>query len=115
MMRAWQEAPPREFDTYYLVLLTSGGNTDIDPDRKQKAFMGHQAHMLRCYEAGELLTPAPVEGSGELDVRGILIYRGDLGEARISEILANDPMIREGVLAARVTRMHTPKGIIAWK
>lgn len=113
--RAWQKAPPDEFDSYHLVLLTAGDATNVDPDRKSEAFAGHQAHMLRRYRAGELLTPARVEQIGEVDIRGLLIYRGDLDDAQVAEIVREDPLVQLGVLKARITRMHTPKGIIAWK
>jgi hypothetical protein len=113
--RAWQEAPPKEFDSYYLVLMTTGEATDIDPRAKQEAFLGHQAHMLKCYRAGELLSPARVEQLDGVELRGILIYRGDLDPARVAEIVRQDPLVQIGAIQTRVTRMHTPKGIIDWR
>lgn len=113
--RAWREAPPTEFDDYFLVLLTKGETSHLDPDRVHEAFLGHQAHMLRHYRMGELLSPARVVQTDGVDVAGLLIYRGDLEESRVAEIVGADPLVRLGVLLPRITRMQTPKGIIAWK
>lgn len=113
--RAWQKAPPEEFDSYYLVLMNTGDAKDLAPEKVQEAFLGHQAHMLACYRAGELLTPARVEQNDGVALRGILVYRGDLDPARVGEIVNADPLVKIGAIKVSITRMHTPRGIIAWK
>ncbi|HYA10393.1 MAG TPA: YciI family protein [Thermoplasmata archaeon] len=76
-----------------------------EANRLQEA---HLAHLRRLRESGETIATGPLEG--DLELRGILIFRTD-SVARAEELMRSDPVVRGGRLLLELHRWYAPAGL----
>jgi len=111
-----EDAASLQFDTYYMVFLRSGENPpQIEPEALQDLQRKHLAHLRSVAESGHSLVAGPFEVPPEHDLRGIVIYRGDLTKEAVQAMADADPMVKAGRLKAEVLRWWTPKGHISFE
>ena len=103
--------PPASFDSYWLVLLRPGDGEAEDAELVQAQHLGH---LKRQGEEGVLLAAGPLVGAEGRDVRGILIYPGNLDEGEVRRRAEDDPAVRAGVFRAEVLQWLTPQGKAAF-
>ena len=102
-----------EFDSYYVVILKKGPNwTGQSTPELEALQQRHLAHLGKLYQQGLNLISGPVQDHGELDRRGISIYRFDAFpslDALRAKVEA-DPMFEIGHLDADYMTWHVPRG-----
>lgn len=104
------EAPKFELTTYYFCLLTRGPNAGTGTKEEAMEYQrGHMANIRRLAAEGKLLVAGPFADNGEW--RGIFILKcATLDEAKA--LVATDPAVAAGRLAAEVRPWMTAKGSI---
>jgi uncharacterized protein len=109
---AWApDAPPREFDTYQLILLVRPSDQPVLDDDARKALgLQHLGHFRKMHAAGYLKIAGPIDEDDE--IAGICLYQADsLEQAR--RLAEDDPAVRAGRFAIRAMTWHTQKGALA--
>ena len=103
--------PPTEFDTYWMAFLIRG---DDPPELDEKASMElqrrHLAHLSKLYREGYSLVAGPFEVPADDALRGIVLYRGDLGREQVEELTNADPAVQAGRLKIEGRKWGTPAG-----
>jgi uncharacterized protein YciI len=107
---AWIGAPPPEFDTYQLVLLTRAANPpDLDEAASSALQRAHLGHFAKMRAAGLMSAAGPIRGDDE--IAGICFYTaGDVTEARA--LAEDDPAVRAGRFEIKAMDWYTAKGAI---
>jgi len=72
----------------------------------------HLAHLARLHDDGHLVGAGPLLGEADRAVRGLLIFRGTVSEARAWE--AEDPWVRAGYLECQLFPWWVPKGALTF-
>lgn len=103
-------ALPPEMTVYYFCLLTRGPQAAAIPKEQAAELQrGHMANIRRLADEGKLLVAGPFMDGGEW--RGIFILKcASIDEAKA--LVATDPAVAAGRLAADVRPWLTMKGVI---
>ena len=102
-----------EFDTYTLVLLRRGPRAfDYSEAELDQLQAGHLGHLTRMRERGVLLAGGPYDDQEDETFRGMSLYNTDLEETR--QLVALDPSIQAGRMAAQIMTWMTPRGELAF-
>jgi uncharacterized protein len=105
-----QAAPPKEFDTYALVILRSGDAPQKPMDRK---LLGqHLGHLKKMARLGKLVVAGPLDHQPDPSMRGLALYKTSLEEAKT--LAEEDPAVKAGHLKVEVMTWHTEKGALAF-
>jgi uncharacterized protein YciI len=102
--------PPREFDSYELVLLRLADPPPVlGADESALLQRQHLGHLAAMKVVGALKIAGPLSNQTDGSLRGICIYQvGSLAEARrLAEL---DPAVRAGRLVVEVMNWQTAKG-----
>lgn len=105
-------APPREFDTYQLILLVRPSDQPVLDDDARKALgLQHLGHFRKMHAAGYLKVAGPIDDDDE--IAGVCLYQAEtLEHARL--LAENDPAVRAGRFAVRAMTWYTQKGAVAF-
>jgi uncharacterized protein YciI len=107
---AWNLAPPQEFDSYQLVLLTRAqGAADLDEAAEESLQRQHLGHFAKMRAAGYLSVAGPI--SGDDSIAGICIYHAGSPQ-RARALAEDDPAVRAGRFEVRVLSWLTAKGAL---
>lgn len=108
-----ESAPPRDFDTYALVILRTGPvSSDADTPENQKLFHQHLGHLKKMARLGKLVVAGPLGNQPDPTMRGIALYKTSLAEAR--QLAEQDPAVQAGHLKVDVMTWATEKGALAF-
>lgn len=112
-----EELAPKEFDSYWLVLLerpatyAAGSQTQPEVARAQ---IEHLQYLRRLARERVILANGPFETKAEDSIRGMVLLRGDLSRQQIDELFSADPHVRRGAFKPVVLRWMTAKGSVQW-
>jgi uncharacterized protein YciI len=84
---------------------------DLAEERLNEIQQQHLAHLDSLGERGVLLLAGPFDDQLDESLRGFCLFDAPLEEARA--VMANDPAVRAGRLAADVMSWWTPTGRVA--
>jgi uncharacterized protein len=110
---AWAPAaPPREFDTYQLILLIRPPDQPVlDDDARTALGLQHLGHFRKMHAAGYLKIAGPIDDDAE--IAGICVYQaGSLAQAR--RLAEDDPAVRAGRFVIRAMTWYTQQGALAF-
>jgi uncharacterized protein YciI len=106
------EAPPGEFDTYQLILLTRPPDQpELDGEAARALGLQHLGHFGKMHAAGFLKIAGPIEGDAE--IAGICLYQAGSVE-RARQLAEDDPAIRAGRFTVRAMTWYTQQGALAF-
>lgn len=109
-------AAPAAFDTYWMVFLerpdAAPEFTDEELAEIQK---GHLAHLGKVWTDGYALVAGPFDNGEDGKLRGIVLYRGDLGRERVMELAEADPAVQAGRLEVRTLQWFTGAGMLTFQ
>jgi uncharacterized protein len=101
-----------ELERYSFVLLRRPPDApDLPEERLEEIQEQHLAHPGELYERGVLLLSGPFGDQPDESFRGLCVLTTSLEETR--ELLAGDPAVRAGRLAADVMSWWTRKGALS--
>jgi uncharacterized protein YciI len=102
-----------QFDSLTLLVLTRPPDAPSLSDEEQAKLQdGHLAHLAALHEAGHLVAAGPLlVGDGE-PLRGIGLFT--VAPDRAAELMAQDPSVQAGWLAARVETWLCPAGAMSF-
>jgi uncharacterized protein len=108
---AWIGAPPPEFETYQLILLTRAANPpDLDEAASSALQRAHLGHFAKMRAAGFMSAAGPIDGDDQ--IAGICFYTaGDVAEARA--LAEDDPAVHAGRFEIKAMDWYTAKGSIS--
>ena len=75
---------------------------DLPDARLEELQRQHLAHLDSMKAAGDLLVAGPCTDQGDESLRGICIFRSDLGLDEVRRLAGDDPSVRAGRLAVEV-------------
>ena len=101
---------PREFDTWWLVLLKKGESRSQGDDDAQKIQMQHLQHLSKMRQSGKMKVAGPLEVAPDYPIRGICFYDGSLSEEEVRKLVEADPAVKAGRLTVEVIKWWLPKG-----
>jgi uncharacterized protein YciI len=102
-----------ELESYAFVLLTRGPNADdFSPAELQGLQVSHLGHLDAMTRAGKLAVAGPFADQPDEALRGLCFYRCGLEETR--DLVARDPSIEAGRMAADVMTWWTKKGSVTF-
>lgn len=103
-------APPREFDTYQLILLVRPSDQPVLDDDATKALgLQHLGHFRKMHAAGYLKVAGPIDSDDE--IAGICLYQADSLE-QAQRLAEDDPAVRAGRFVVRAMTWYTQKGAL---
>lgn len=106
--------PPTEFDAYWMVFLERGDDPpQLEEEASAELQRQHLAHLGKVWNEGYALVAGPFDGGDEL--RGIVLYRGDLERDEVMELAGADPAVQAGSLKVRALKWYTPGGLLDFK
>ncbi len=98
-----------ELERYTFVLLRRPPDApDYPAERLDQIQEQHLAHLGELHARGVLLLAGPFEDQPDESLRGLCVFTTSLDETR--ELMANDPAVRAGRLAADVMSWWTARG-----
>ncbi|MEH0937026.1 YciI family protein [Micromonospora psammae] len=101
------------FDQHTLVLLIRPeGTPELPRDAADLLRDAHLAHQAGLVEQGLVLAAGPFLDPDDTTLRGLAVLPVDPAAAR--ELYANDPAVRAGQLAVRVTSWMVPEGNVRY-
>lgn len=104
-------AEPMQFDKFWMVfLMRPDAPQDHGEVRNKELQAEHLAHLGRLWEEGYALVAGPFGGKPEDPMRGIVLLRGDLDEARARELAEMDPRVKAGQLEVDLRAWYTGAG-----
>jgi uncharacterized protein YciI len=105
-------APPREFDTYQLILLVRPPQQPVlDDDATRALGLEHLGHFRKMHAAGYLKVAGPIDGDDE--IAGICLYQaGSLEQAQL--LAEDDPAVRAGRFVVRAMTWYTQQDALAF-
>lgn len=102
-----------EFDRYTVSLLVRPPSAPhLDPKVGDDLQDRHLAHLARLHDEGHLLAAGPLVGGPDPSVRGLMIVRGSVDDARA--MAAEDPLVRAGCLELRSFPWQVPRGAVTF-
>ena len=101
------QAPPG-FTIYLLGFLSRGGGQAPAGSTAKELQQRHLENLTKMWEDGLLLASGPIADSG--DLRGVVVFKGDDRET-VDKRLADDPMIKAGMLQVSMGPWVAPVGI----
>lgn len=102
---------PMQFDKYWMVfLMRPEAPQDHGIVRNKELQAEHLAHLGWLWEEGYAHVAGPFGGKPEDPMRGIVLLRGDLEEARARELAEMDPRVKAGQLKVDVRAWYTGAG-----
>jgi uncharacterized protein len=108
-----KEKTAMEFESYFLVFLKSGANAEkFEPADLEKLQAAHLAHLSKMWHEGYALIAGPFDPPKGSDLRGMVIYRGDLSEDKVRQLAENDPAVKAGRLRVEVIKWFVEKGYL---
>jgi uncharacterized protein YciI len=97
-----------DFDAFTLVLLVDGPTPEVsDPAALQDA---HLAHLASLRDAGILVGAGPARSIDRTDLRGLVLLRADIDEAR--RLAEADPAVEAGRVRVEVVSWTVPADAI---
>lgn len=109
-----QDNEPR-FDKYWMVFLVRPETpSDYGKERNAELQREHLEHLTWLWEQGYALVAGPFGTSPDDPLRGLVLLRGDLDQARARELAERDPRVKAGQLQVEVRRWFTGAGILAF-
>ena len=107
--------PPAEFDKYWLVFLERGDDPpQLEDEASAELQRQHLAHLSKVYREGYALVGGPFEVPDDEPLRGIVLFRGDLGRDRVADLAGADPAVAAGRLKIRILRWWTGAGAMSF-
>jgi uncharacterized protein YciI len=106
------EAPPREFDSYQLILLIRPPDQpQLDDDEARALGLQHLGHFGKMHAAGYLKVAGPIDDDSE--IAGICLYQADsLEQAR--GLAEDDPAVRAGRFVVRAMTWYTQRDALTF-
>lgn len=106
---------PMQFDKYWMVFLVRPeAPQDHGETRNKELQAEHLAHLGWLWEEGYALVAGPFGGKPDDPLRGIVLLRGDLEEARARELAEMDPRVQAGQLEVEIRAWYTGAGYMAF-
>ena len=111
---ATQPAAPAAFDSYHLVMLVAPVEPPAGVTREQAAAVMplHRAHLAAMAREGHLLVAGPFGERYDERLRGMCLYRGELGREEVIALAEADPAVEAGLLQVRVMTWYTEGGAL---
>ncbi|MGP8109768.1 MAG: YciI family protein [Thermoplasmata archaeon] len=102
-----------EFDTFTVVLLEARPDAPALDEKKADALQdAHMEYLASLHEAGSLQAAGPFVSPPGSSIRGLSVHR--LPPEEVRALLAKDPAVRAGKLAARIFTWMVPKGAVSF-
>lgn len=102
-----------DFDTFTLMLLTRPSDAPALSEGEQSALQdGHLAHLAALHDRGLLVAAGPVVVDPHEALRGIGLFT--VGPEEAAALMAQDPSVRAGWLAARFETWVCPAGALSF-
>lgn len=102
-----------DFDTFTLMLLTRPADAPSLGEAEQATLQdGHLAHLAALHERGVLVAAGPVVVDPHEALRGIGLFT--VGPEEAAALMAQDPSVRAGWLAARFETWVCPTGAVSF-
>lgn len=109
-----QGAEPR-FDKYWMVFLVRPeAPKDYGAERNAELQREHLQHLSWLWEHGHALVAGPFGAAADDPMRGIVLLRGDLDEAKARELAERDPRVKAGQLQVEMRAWFTAAGMLAF-
>lgn len=105
---------PTEFDVYWMVFLKKGPTRSQDPAEASRIQSGHLAHLAQQKRDGILLVAGPFEVEPENELRGIVLYPGDMPKEKVQAQVQADPAVQAGRLTVEIIKWWTPGGTMTF-
>ncbi|MGQ8366217.1 YciI family protein [Glaciecola sp. 1036] len=94
---------------YVLVVLLTGGNTDISEEEKKKAFAGHFSNMKALAEQQKLVVAGPFIESAPK--RGLFIFNTDSIE-EAQQWVNTDPAVKAGIFTYELNKIYSSAALM---
>lgn len=105
----------QSFDRYWVVFLVRPESPeDHGTERNAQLQREHLDHLTWLWKQGYALVAGPFGTEPEDRMRGVVLLRGDLGEAQARELAEKDPRVRAGQLQVELRAWFTGEGVMAF-
>ncbi|MDJ0840453.1 MAG: YciI family protein [Acidobacteriota bacterium] len=101
---------PKEFDTWWLVLLKKGEVRSQNETEAADIQNKHLKHLSDMRASGKMKVAGPLEVSPDHPIRGICFYDGALSQEEVRKLAEADPAVKAGRLTVEVVKWWLPKG-----